>query len=160
MHGPRETVQQNSRAESLINKHLANMLLISLKRSSKNMEWNPAAFFLHSWMVIKITVALFKEFEVCVLRLKCVQSIPISPCWSKTPVPETESTGWAFVSIVSAQALFSLFQLFFLPPHFLSLCQQPSQRWHNKLLWAIVVGLGMTQQRGSVHSFSWRLAPP
>lgn len=57
--GPLETTQQNTRAKSLISKHLTNMLLI-LKRSSENTQWTPIASSLNSWMGIKTTVALFK----------------------------------------------------------------------------------------------------
>lgn len=81
--GPLETVQQNIRDEGLISKHLTNTLLI-LKRSSENTQRNPIASPLNSRIVIKTTVALLKDFEVYFLRLKCVQSIPASPQWSKT----------------------------------------------------------------------------
>ena len=151
--GLRETVQQNIRAESLISKHLTNILLISLKSSSENTQWTPAAFFLKSWIVIKITVALFKEFEVCFLRLKCVQSIPISPRWIKTSPRDWEHwMTFAFHNVSSSIASFtSAFSLTVTPPQPVPVTQS---KVTNRLGQGIDLGLGIIQQKGSAISFS------
>lgn len=111
-------MRQNIRAASLISKHLTSVLLLSLKRSSENQRWTPAAFFLNSWMVIKTTVALLKESEVCLLRLKHVRSIPISPRWSTTgPRDWEQRLRFALRSASSSIASFtSPFSLALRPP--------------------------------------------